>query len=139
MTVVQFPTKADPIGRKSFARRPGDSVVRRVALAASAKLGPGDPAFAAIKRHEAARDELCRFMATEPDGLSQRLAWKKIEGIESAAYQEAFDAIIETIPTTRAGAVALIEHFADNEGEYPDAHFAMTLLQTLAAAIPKLA
>jgi hypothetical protein len=139
MTVVQFPTKADATGRKSFAWHPGDSVVRRAASAAAAQLAPGDPAFAAIKRHEAARDELCRLMTTEPDGLSQHLAWKKIEGIESAAYQEAFDAIIETIPTTRAGAVALIEHFADNEGEDPDANFAMTLLQTLAAAIPNLA
>ena len=60
----------------------------------------------------------------------------------AAAYNAAFDALLKTRPRTRAGAAELIRYCMAEDSRFPtkaDGGDAVTLLRTLAKALPALA
>ena len=59
-----------------------------------------------------------------------------------AAYNAAFEKLLRTKPRTRAGAAALVKHCLAEDARFPgapDGGDAVTLLRTLAKALPALA
>ena len=56
----------------------------------------------------------------------------------SKAYHAAFNKLLRTKPKTRAGAAALIRHCLAEDGRFTDGDDPVTLLHTLAKAMPAL-
>jgi hypothetical protein len=106
-------------------------------------LSEPDPIFAAIERHKAAE---CAFLVTcnltdevraEREGRkvteADEAAWDSAREAEEAALQ----ALIETAPTSKAGARAAIEWLAYYDRGYAFRHvgqFAVTLLRSAVLA-----
>jgi hypothetical protein len=108
----------------------GAAILPAISLPA---LATSDPSFEAVKRYRTAKEDL----EAQMDKVSSE------EYVELYnEYASAGDAVLAAIPTTRAGAIALItlmlehrhEEFPAEEGERE-----RTVLGNLRAAIPNLA
>jgi hypothetical protein len=104
-----------------------------------------DPVFAVIKHSERLWAEWTSVSITEPKQLRSPdyAAWDKRNTAAGDAYNDAFDELLATKPTTRAGAAALIAHCLSEKCRFSagteSGGVAKTLLRTLAKAMPALA
>lgn len=93
-----------------------------------------DPVFAAIDLHNrldsASNALLCRELSPDEDGYEK---WQAESEAATAAWSAARDELFKTVPTTRAGAMALIG-MLDREDPAPE-DMAL-LVRTLAEAVP---
>ncbi len=91
-----------------------------IALPAMAYIDPrgfavlADPVYAAMERHRRAYDVLMDAWAQTRGGLlledeADKRSWYDVE----LAEEDTFHAVLATKPTTRAGAIACVEHVAD--------------------------
>ena len=109
------------------------------ALAAPTAAFASDPVFAAIERYPAAQKVHVAACKNEPDfGHPDKPAWEARQSAACGAEWEAFHAMFEIRPTTKVGAVAMLEACRDYAKDclVEDTHI---LLQTLIEAIPGLA
>jgi hypothetical protein len=108
--------------------------------AVSAVAIDADPACAAIKRYKVFDVESAANAEQEPSGRSPKYpAWKAKRDSDMKKWNALRNAMLQTVPTTRAGALALIA--AVTSGDYVakgdiDAEDALILLGTLAKAVP---
>ncbi len=73
-----------------------------------------DPVYAAMERHRRAYDTLMEEWAKTRGGLdledeAEKRRWYDV----GTAEEDTFKAVLTTKPTTRAGAIACVEHVAD--------------------------
>ncbi len=108
--------------------------------AVSAVAIDADPAYAAIKRYKVFNAESTAFAEQEPSAQSPKYpAWKAKRDSDMKKWNALRNAMLQTVPTTRAGALALIA--VATSGDYVakgdiDAEDALILLGTLAKAVP---
>lgn len=125
--------------RRLFLAAGSASAVFGALTQASAVPADADPIFAAIERHKAAERaflvtcNLTDEVQAEREGRvvtdADEAAWDSARDVEEAALQ----ALIETAPTSKAGARAAIEWLAHYDRGYAFRHvgqFAMTLLRS---------
>jgi hypothetical protein len=75
-----------------------------------------DPIFPAIEKSTAAWQECVVICDSEPPlGASDYAAWHEQEERVAREFEEAFQAMLATQPTTRLGALALIDIFLETE------------------------
>ena len=108
------------------------------ALAIPAAASSADPAYSAIERYKAFDVEATAFSEQEPELQSpEHPAWEVKREADMDKFNALRDAMLQTVPTTRAGATALIiaasTHYAGDG--YIDSEDAMILLDTLAKAV----
>jgi hypothetical protein len=105
------------------------------ALAGSVAAITPDPAVAAVELVQAAWEAIEDVLETPDD--RRNAAWDaKHETILSAHSDAEWD-MVQTVPTTRAGAVAMITAYLEQRGDTAEA--TQMLLESLAEAIPHLA
>jgi hypothetical protein len=96
-----------------------------------------DPIFAAIERFRAANEALSAACQNEPDNRSPEYrGWSSRQGTAAKAEQDALMEMIEVRPTTKAGAVALINVYLENYRDDPAE--ADEVLELIGQAIPHL-
>jgi len=99
-----------------------------------------DPVYSAIERYKAFDAESTAFARQEPErGSPKYPAWEMKRNADMKKWNTLRDAMLQTVPTTHAGALALIA--VAKSGDYTpageiDAEDAVTLLGTLAKAVP---
>ncbi len=110
-------------------------------LAAAAALAPDDPIFATIDRYVVADAESSRRLSQEPLPLSSpaHQVWEIKNAPFADAYADARAALVQTLPTTRVGAAALIDFVISGFDGELDSEDAMVLLDTIRDALPSLA
>ena len=75
-----------------------------------------DPIYPAIEKSKAAWQECVVICDSEPPlGASDYGAWHEHEEKVACEFEEAFQAMLATQPTTRLGALALIDVFLETE------------------------
>ncbi len=132
-----MPPQSQTSRRLFIATGSASAVFGALAQAAGAAPTQGDPIFAALERHKAAERAFIRTcdltdrVRAEQEGRevteADEAAWDLARGVEEAAVQ----ALIETAPTSKAGARAAIEWLAYYDRGYEFRHvgqFAMTPL-----------
>lgn len=109
-------------------------------LAGAAPLAAPDPIFAAIEDHKAAWEayegEVWRgdTVAARAIGLTLTDADAAILRAADKNEEAAAHAFIATVPTTPAGARAMIEHFIRHRDEFESAYLWPDLLESLLAS-----
>ncbi len=121
----------------------GAAALPTLAIIPVAAIAAGcvDPIFAAIERQKQLWAGWDYTTHPEPPFRSAGYAaWTKWSDAAGRAYNEAFDELLAIKPTTRAGAVALIEYCLSEGARFTnDADDPLALLETLAKALPALA
>jgi hypothetical protein len=81
-----------------------------------------DPAILAAQTFQAAADKLDVVMAAEPAiGSAAYSDWSELHDLAGAAYDSAFGAMIAAEPSTKAGAIAVLDLFMEYRLPYLDA------------------
>jgi hypothetical protein len=144
MTVI--PISRFPDGRSMVRARKRFADTRRQ-IEETRRLAGADPAFDAIDKFLTAELALCRSVEREPP-VNERYAasgpehavWEVGHAILADIYIDTREAMLRTRPTTRAGAVVLIEaveaDWRDNWNGEPVPEDVLPLLETLKAALP---
>jgi hypothetical protein len=109
------------------------------ALAGSVAAITPDPAFAAVERVQAAWKAIVDVSHEEPDDFRSplRAAWNAKQDTVCTAHSDAVWDMIQTVPTTKAGAIAMITAHIEQRGDIDE--ISEMLLESLAEAIPHLA
>ena len=121
-------------------------------VVASGASPSSDPVYPAIERYERANAIYNQVLSRERFG-DRSVEWEKEEGEACDRWNEARDEMWRSVPTSRAGALALIKMLFDMEGEdlsaeddsYDDmsgstlaVEDTVPLLRTLARALPHI-
>jgi hypothetical protein len=110
-----------------------------VALAGSVAAITPDPAFAAVELARVAYKAIEDLLDEEPDVVTRSAAWDAKNEAVCAVHSEAEWEMVHTVPTTKAGAVAMITAYLEqNAGHIGNPDPEHLLLESLAEAIPHL-
>jgi hypothetical protein len=90
----------------------------------SGNIAAPDPVFAAVERFEARNAELLRICKAEPLGADGKVArdtreydaWAEEQAAANEEWGEAEDAMFTTVPTSAAGALALLKCYIRDRG-----------------------
>jgi hypothetical protein len=120
----------------------GAAVLPAMSLPAIAGI---DPVFAAVERFDACEAELSRICKAEPLGADGKVArdtpeydaWAEEQATANHEWGDAEDVVFTTVPTTAAGALALLKCYIRDRGwEAEDGHL---LLDSLIAYLERAA
>jgi hypothetical protein len=128
--------------RSNLSRRSivaGAATLPALAIPAAAAITP-DPALAAVERRQAAWKAHVAVCDQEP-ALHSPLynEWDAKAETVCSVHSDAEWAMLRTIPTTKAGAVAMITSYLERLDVLDDNARERQLLESLAEAIPHLA
>jgi hypothetical protein len=109
------------------------------ALAGSVVALTPDPAFAAVEFVQASSKAHLHALEGEPSIHSPLYdAWFDRSGEACLSQRDAEWNMVQTVPTTKAGAVAMITAYLGQLDKIADNEFERQLLESLAEAIPHL-
>jgi hypothetical protein len=97
-----------------------------------------DPAFAAVERVRVAYKAIGDVLNEEPDVVTRSAAWEAKNEAVCAVHSEAEWEMVQTVPTTRAGAVAMITAYLEHNAGMGEPDAEHLLLESLAEAMPNL-
>jgi len=127
------------LSRRTLVAGAASLPVAALPIAAQAQADPTpDPIFAAIEHFMVASNAHSAACKGEPSWRSPKHEeWSSAQGTACRAENDALWEMLQVCPTTKAGAVALINVYLRNYGESPS-EAAVELLALIEQAIPHL-